>query len=461
MHPTSLENMLRCWDRYVRGTELETQPKLTILDMGGADVNGSYRSVLNGPNVEYLAADLEPGPGVDVVLEDPYRIPLEDGAIDLVVSGQMLEHCEFFWLTFSEMMRVVNPDGYLFLIAPSAGGIHRYPVDCYRFHPDAYHALAKYAGCHLVDVWHDQRGTWRDLVGVFSWRSDREPRIAKHAEDIPAGPLKANRKPEHELVRGDVHYTELLARMHKVLKPKLYLEIGVNWGVSLALARGRAVGVDPRPDLKQPLAEQATLVEMQSDDFFEKSAELIEDKADFVFIDGMHLFEFALRDFMNVEKHASPNAVVVIDDIYPNHPEQAARDRHTGVWTGDIWKLHELLRTERPDLFLMPIDSKPTGLLLVWGLDRSNRKLWEKYDSYIRKYVHSDPSVPEPVIQRQGALPPERLDAVLSALLSERKAGAGRGKTVLALRAAAEGTEKPRDPKPARTPAEPSKKKKA
>ena len=30
---------------------------------------------------------------------------------------------------------------------------------------------------------------------------------------------------------------------------------------------------------------------------------------DFAFIDGMHLFEFALRDFINVEKHATADTV--------------------------------------------------------------------------------------------------------------------------------------------------------
>ena len=56
----------------------------------------------------------------------------------------MLEHCEFFWRAFEEVIRVVKDDGFVFLIAPSAGPEHRYPVDCYRFYADAYHALAKY-----------------------------------------------------------------------------------------------------------------------------------------------------------------------------------------------------------------------------------------------------------------------------------------------------------------------------
>ena len=92
------------------------------------------------------AATGQAGPGVDIVLDDPYRLPFGDGEVDVVVSGQMLEHCEFFWLSFGEMLRILKPDGYLFLIVPSAGPIHNYPVDCYRFYPDAMKALAKYTG---------------------------------------------------------------------------------------------------------------------------------------------------------------------------------------------------------------------------------------------------------------------------------------------------------------------------
>lgn len=407
-------------------------------------MNGSYRRIFNAPNIDYLAADLEESASVSVQMEDPYRIPLQDGSADLVICGQMLEHCEFFWLSFSEMMRILKPDGYLFLIAPSSGGIHRYPVDCYRFHPDAYHALAKYAHCHLVDLWHDQRGAWRDLVGVFSWRSDREPRLARNVDAIPLAPPKAEWIPEREVARGQTHYRDVLRQIHERIEPDLYLEIGVNLGASLTLAKGRAIGVDPLFSVRERVSEQTTLVEMQSDDFFEKKAEdLLDVKPDLIFIDGMHLFEFVLRDFMNVEAIAAPHALVVVDDIYPNHPAQAARERMTRYWTGDVWKLHDLLQKERPDLFLMPVDTSPTGLLLVAGLDSSNRRLWERYDKYIRDYVYDDVAVPAEVISRRGAVRPDRVERVLRQILAARGKPGSRAKRVAQLRILA-GTEEVR-----------------
>ena len=167
MHATSLENMRKCYRKYIAGGPLERRSPLKVLDVGGRNVNGSYAEVFCQGNVVYLGADLQPGEGVSIILRDPYKLPLDGSSIDIVVSGQTFEHCEFFWLLFSEMVRVLKNDGFIFLIAPSAGRIHRYPVDCYRFFPDAYRALAKYTDCRLIDVWHDNRGLWNDLVGVF------------------------------------------------------------------------------------------------------------------------------------------------------------------------------------------------------------------------------------------------------------------------------------------------------
>ncbi len=93
-------------------------------------------------------------------------------------------------------MRVLRPDGLIFLIAPSAGPIHRYPVDCYRFYPDAFSALAKHAGGVLVESWLDERGPWRDLVGVFC-RAEApsfEPVVARAISPSPGGTVSPGRQ---------------------------------------------------------------------------------------------------------------------------------------------------------------------------------------------------------------------------------------------------------------------------
>jgi hypothetical protein len=72
------------------------------------------------------------------------------------------------------MVRVLKPNGQIFLIAPSRGYEHRYPVDCWRFYPDSYRALAKYGCLDLFEVHTDWKphaaedsAQWGDTVGVF------------------------------------------------------------------------------------------------------------------------------------------------------------------------------------------------------------------------------------------------------------------------------------------------------
>ena len=398
--------MRKCYQRYIVGSPLEHRAQVRVLDVGGADVNGSYRDIFGHPRFAYSAADIQAWPGVQIVCEDPYRLPLDDSSMDIVISGQMLEHCEFFWLTFAEMVRVLRPGGFLFLIAPSAGPEHRYPVDCYRFYPDAYRALARHANCALRDVWVDERGPWRDLVGVFQrYGAPLSAPLLPEEAAIPAEDIPPASQ-EEEATRGDAHYLAVLEDLHRAINPRCYLEIGVRHGRSLRLARGLAVGVDPTPVLDEPLREGARLVASTSDAFFDGlTADALPAPVDFAFIDGLHHVAAALRDFMHIERIAAPGAIVAIDDILPNHPTQALRNRRSRVWTGDVWKLTQILRHYRPDLTLALLDTAPAGCLLVSGLDSKNRILWNDYNPIVREALSWDaPS--EEVLGRRGALSP-------------------------------------------------------
>jgi len=162
------------------------------------------------------------------------------------------------------------------------------------------------------------------------------------------------------------------AWLHRWLQPALYLEIGVDQGVSLACASGPAIGVDPRPELKlkAELPPTAHIVPSSSDAFFATQADaLLHPAPELAFIDGMHLFEFALRDLLHTETHMAPWGLIVIDDIFPCHSVQAHRRRRSSSWTGDVWKLLPILRQIRPDLTLLCLNAHTTGLLLIAGLD--------------------------------------------------------------------------------------------
>ena len=97
MHISSLDNFRICLKKFVvPDSNLASEGKLRVVEIGSADFNGSYREIVDMLDCEYTGVDLEPGPGVSVVLEDPYVIPLPDASYDLVYSGQTFEHAEFF-----------------------------------------------------------------------------------------------------------------------------------------------------------------------------------------------------------------------------------------------------------------------------------------------------------------------------------------------------------------------------
>lgn len=208
---------------------------------------------------------------------------------------------------------------------------------------------------------------------------------------------------------------EFLAELHALLRPKVYLEIGVQHGTSLRLAAGAdlAIGIDPEPLCGPP--PNGVLYRMTSDAFFaEVDAGLAMaggPPVDLAFIDGQHLVENALRDFANVERVAHPGAVIVFDDVLPRNQAEAARQQCPGDWTGDVWRVEPYLRMWRHDLRLTLVDTFPTGLLVVTGLsdgDRRrvrSRRLAERYAAAHTSGVLFDaPPVPPRVINRRYAL---------------------------------------------------------
>ena len=169
MHQSSYEHMGDLIARH-----LSARPSGVVVDIGSCDVNGSYRPLFGAAGWRYIGCDISPGANVDVVVPTPYRYPFSSNTVDLAISGQAFEHIEFFWASFLEMARIVKPGGLVFLIAPSRGSEHRYPVDCWRFYPDGYRALARWAGLALLEVktdWepssHPDSAEWGDTVGVF------------------------------------------------------------------------------------------------------------------------------------------------------------------------------------------------------------------------------------------------------------------------------------------------------
>ena len=168
MHPTAMAIGKHFFEAYVADLG-----SVTVVDVGSQDVNGTLRDVCPS-EARYIGVDFAHAKGVDIVLTDPYRLPFETGTIDAVVSSSCFEHSEMFWLLCNEVMRILKPHGVFYVNAPSNGPFHRYPVDCWRFYPDAGKALVSwlrrsgYDACLLESFTARQdRDLWNDFVAVF------------------------------------------------------------------------------------------------------------------------------------------------------------------------------------------------------------------------------------------------------------------------------------------------------
>jgi len=219
-------------------------------------------------------------------------------------------------------------------------------------------------------------------------------RLAQAALALDEDALQAHKLLSEIELPGE-YYVSLLARIQGLLRPQTYVEVGVSAGKSLRLVRPgtAAIGVDPAPKIDFELPANARVFRETSDDFFARhdvKAELGGKPVELAFIDGMHLFEFALRDFINLERHSAPGGAILIHDCYPLDAPTSARERRTVFWAGDVWRVIAALRKHRPDLNVHTLDSPPSGLGLITGLDPASRVLGERYDEIVSEFMALD-----------------------------------------------------------------------
>lgn len=131
---------------------------------------------------------------------------------------------------------------------------------------------------------------------------------------------------------------------------KSYLEIGVNtpaqpgynWvNVKIDLKHG----VDPEVD---------TTYKMTSDEFFEKH---ISQKYDFIFVDGLHIFDQCYRDIINSLNYLNDNGTIMAHDTNPLSEITQRPERVTDIWHGDVWKAVVKLRLVNENVEIYTIDT--------------------------------------------------------------------------------------------------------
>ncbi len=191
-------------------------------------------------------------------------------------------------------------------------------------------------------------------------------------------------------------YVNFLSGLHSAMLFDWYLEIGCRSGASFAPVRSKTIAVDPffRAEINIIGQKPALHVfQATSDDFFAGGFLAKNDiRLGASFLDGMHLFEYLLRDFIGTEAASDPKGVIMMHDLVPHNLAMTTRNLKgiRGAWTGDVWKLLPILQRWRPDLTLTMLNLRPTGVLCVTNLSPGNRVLQDNYDAIVAEFLAPD-----------------------------------------------------------------------
>lgn len=201
-----------------------------------------------------------------------------------------------------------------------------------------------------------------------------------------------------------VNYVEILKIVHRNLRPSTYLEVGVFTGNTLRLSQCPTIGVDPEFRISGGLPANCSslhLFQKTSDAFFKDHdpTAIFGAPVDLAFLDGMHRFEFLLRDLIHTEAHCRPNSIIVLHDCMPGDAHITARSMsdprraqssNPDFWAGDVWKLLPILRRHRPDLRIVATDAAPTGLVFLTNLNPSCTVLQKNYFDIVEQWLSVD-----------------------------------------------------------------------
>lgn len=137
---------------YFREKYLKEMKGVSILDVGSRCVQRSFKRTyreLFEADYKYHGMDVEAGENVDIVGYENIR-----DVYDVVISGQTMEHVKRPWEWLKNLVPYFKK--YICIIAPHAGGEHRYPIDTYRYMPDGMRDLFEYVGIKEIKIAKDK-----------------------------------------------------------------------------------------------------------------------------------------------------------------------------------------------------------------------------------------------------------------------------------------------------------------
>lgn len=152
---------------------LDRSRELVIADVGSCGTR-NYRPLFRNPEWVYVGVDLREGPNVDVVVLPYDYSVIAEGAYDVVISGQTLEHVEYPFRWMGELSRIVKVGGLVCVICPWLCGQHEGPTrrdpdagykDYWRVMESGMRLLLEDSCFQVLDVFQDRKRVGSGLIG--------------------------------------------------------------------------------------------------------------------------------------------------------------------------------------------------------------------------------------------------------------------------------------------------------
>ena len=152
------------WPGYLK--ELVDFEGKEILEVGSRVVTGTNLRD-NFKRANYTGFDIYQGPNVDIVGDAHKLTQYFDKKFDLIFSSAVFEHLAMPWIVADEMIKLLNPGGYIFVETHYSFSSHERPWHFFQFSEQALKVLFSEArGIKCIEA-----GVSNPIVGYFSEQS--------------------------------------------------------------------------------------------------------------------------------------------------------------------------------------------------------------------------------------------------------------------------------------------------
>jgi SAM-dependent methyltransferase len=131
-------------------TSVKSTDRVLDAGAGGCDYKVHF-SHSNYESTDITVGFSRPGES-HTYISELHNIPIRDNTYDVIVNTQVLEHVEYPQRVINEFIRVLKPNGRLFLTTPQSWGIHMAPYHFYNFTRYGLESLFKNAGFEIRSI---------------------------------------------------------------------------------------------------------------------------------------------------------------------------------------------------------------------------------------------------------------------------------------------------------------------